>query len=200
MSPEELTTQEIEYRLQNRIQQPLYNPYPEDFFDRPPRDAAILIPFTRIDSRWHLLFIRRTEHERDRHGGQVAFPGGGVDPQDASIRAAALRETREEVGIRPQDVRILGRLDRFRSISNYLVTPFVGVFPWPYTFKLEQNEVGRAFTIPLHWLAEPDNHEVRYRQFPGHDPWPVLYFKPYDGEVLWGFSARVMLRLLEILH
>ncbi len=197
--PDRLTPDQIRLKLAGRPGGSPYSPYPEEVFAGPPRDAAILIPFTRIGNQWHILFIRRTENDNDRHGGQVAYPGGAVDPQDSGPRDAALREAQEEVGIAPQDVEILGGLPSFRSISNYLVRPFIGVFPWPYLIRPDPAEVERAFTIPLGWLADPANHEIQYREFPGYDRWPVLYFKPFDGELLWGFSARVTLRLLEVL-
>ncbi len=195
-----LTEQEIARRLAGAEAAPVLNPYPPGFHTGPSRRAAILIPFTRIDNGWHLLFIRRTENQNDRHGGQVAFPGGGMDPEDPHPQATALREAHEEVGLHPADVRILGRLNDFVSITNYQVTPFVGAFPWPYPLKPDPQEVSRAFTIPLAWLADPAHHEVLYRRIPPYEPWPVIYFDPYDGETLWGFSARVTLRLLEVLE
>ncbi len=177
----------------------MHNPFPADFFDRPHRRAGVLIPLTLIDDQWHLLFIRRTEHENDHHGGQVAFPGGGADPGDADIEAAALREAHEEVGLDPREVRVLGRLDDFIVISNHHVTPVVGAFRWPYPLAPDPVEVARIFTIPLDWLGIPENHEIQYRSFPPHNPWPVIFFKEYDGELLWGFTAALVLRLLEML-
>jgi hypothetical protein len=93
----------------------------------------------------------------------------------------------------------LGKLEIFKSISNYRVTPIVGAFPSPYPLIPEPGEVSRIFTIPLEWLADPANHEIQYRDIPPYDPWPVIFFKPYDGEVLWGFTARLVIRLLEVL-
>lgn len=176
------------------------NPYPFNYFNRPRRRAAVLIPFTRIGADWHLLFIRRTAYERDQHGGQVAFPGGGQEQGDGTIEDTALREAREEVGLQPEDVRLLGSLEDLVSITNYHVTPIVGSFRSPYPFRRGEREVARIFTIPLEWLADPANHEVRYRNVDGHDPWPVIYFAEYDGELLWGFTAALTLRLLEVLE
>jgi 8-oxo-dGTP pyrophosphatase MutT (NUDIX family) len=177
-----------------------HNPFPPGFFKEAPRLAAILIPFTCVDGAWHLLFIRRTQHENDRHGGQVAFPGGRVETSDPDIASAALREAEEEVGLKPSDVHILGRMNDYLSVTNYLVTPFVGVFPWPYPIKTDPREVSRAFTIPLKWLANADNAQVMHRHLPQSRPWPVIYFDPYDGEALWGFTGQVVVQLLEILR
>lgn len=195
----ELSEGEIRGLLANLARRPPRNPYPVNYFNRPRRRAAVLIPFTRIGPEWHLLFIRRSENEHDHHRGQVAFPGGGQDPVDANIEATALREAREEVGLQPGDVEILGALDDVISITNYHVTPIVGCFHSPYPFHQDQREVARIFTIPFSWLADPSNHETRYRQVDGHDPWPVIYFDRYDGELLWGFTAALTLRLIESL-
>ena len=190
---------EITRRLAGASNREVYNPFPTGFFKEPSHPAAILIPFTCVDGAWHLLFIRRTQHENDRHGGQVAFPGGRVDKSDPNVLAAALREAEEEVGLNPSDVRILGRMNDFLSVTNYLVTPFVGVFNWPYPIKIDPHEVSRAFTIPLAWLAYPENVQVMQRHLPQSRPWPVIYFDPYDGEALWGFTAHVVMQLLEII-
>jgi 8-oxo-dGTP pyrophosphatase MutT (NUDIX family) len=177
----------------------VFNPFPTGFFTEPPRPAAILIPFTCIDESWHLLFIRRTWHEQDRHGGQVAFPGGRVEAADPNVVAAALREAEEEVGLQPSDVRILGQLYDFHSVTNYMVTPIVGVFDWPYPFRFDPNEVDRAFTIPLGWLADPNNLQVIRRHLPKTRPWPVIYYDPYEKEALWGFTAQIVVQLLSVL-
>jgi 8-oxo-dGTP pyrophosphatase MutT (NUDIX family) len=112
-----------------------------------------------------------------------------------------LREAQEEIGLAPQDVQVLGRLSDYLTVTNYLVTPVVGVIPWPYTFHLSPHEVSRIFSVPLTWLAEPAHHEVRQVSIPGWEqPIPVVYFQPYDSEVLWGASARFTLGLLEALN
>ena len=90
----------------------------------------MLIPFLRIEQAWHLLFTRRNS-ALPEHSGQVAFPGGRADPDDPDLETTALREAYEEIGLLPADVRILGRLYDFLTITNYLVTPIVGVIPWP---------------------------------------------------------------------
>ena len=176
------------------------SPYPDEFNAQLKQQAAVLMPFLQKEDQWHLLFIRRTFHKNDRHGGQVAYPGGRCDPGETDAKTAALREAYEEVGINPGDVRILGKLRDMLTITNYRVTPVVGKIPWPYDLTRQPEEVSRIFTIPLEWIADPQNREVRLRdvQFQG-DPIPVIYFKPYDGETLWGASARMTMLLLEAL-
>lgn len=165
-----------------------------------PRQAAVLIPFLQREDGWHLLFTRRNPGLAE-HSGQVAFPGGRMDPQDRTLEQTALREAHEEIGLDPADVRPLGRLRQFMTITNYLVTPVVGVMPWPYPLRPSPEEVSRAFTIPLAWLADRTNCEKRIRTLPApFDRIPVIYYKPYDGEVLWGASAYITLNLLEALN
>jgi 8-oxo-dGTP pyrophosphatase MutT (NUDIX family) len=176
------------------------SPYPAIFFQEKPQPAAVLIPFLRDQDEWYLLFIRRTNQTNDRHSGQVAFPGGRCDPADPDVESAALREAFEETGIASRDVRILGRLQSMLTITGYVVTPIVGVIPWPVKLTPQPEEVSRIFKIPLLWLADPANHEVRSKEFWGNEALiPVIYFHPYDGEVLWGASARITMLLLEAL-
>jgi 8-oxo-dGTP pyrophosphatase MutT (NUDIX family) len=196
----DLSEKEISERLA-AASVPTDGPYPDGLLKDSLRSAAVLIPFVRVEGEWHLLLIRRAEHDDDFHSGQVAFPGGGAHPGDPDPEATALRETFEEIGILPQDVRILGRLNEFVTISSYLVTPIVGVIPWPYSFKIDHDEVSRVFTIPIEWLADQANSEVRLRELPPpYQPISVIYFRPYDGEVLWGASARFTKGLLSILR
>lgn len=163
------------------------------------KPAAVLIPLFIQNDAWHVLFTRRNNNLPE-HSGQVAFPGGRVEENDHSSEETALRESYEEIGLCPQQVRILGRLNEFITITNYLVTPIVGAIPWPYDFHLENREVSRIFSIPLKWLADPANHEKRSRKISSNrPPVSVFYFQPYDGEILWGISARLMLRLIEVL-
>lgn len=165
------------------------------------RDAGVLVPFVRVGASWHLLFIRRPASERDFHGGQVAFAGGKRDPEDADMTATALREAYEEVGIEPAHVQVLGQLCEHHSISRYRIAPTVGVVQWPYPLKPNPLEVARTFTIPLQWLAQPQHHEIHYRQLDGTDePFPVVYFREYDSELLWGATARITLSLLGCLR
>jgi 8-oxo-dGTP pyrophosphatase MutT (NUDIX family) len=199
ITPETLPATTIRTKLKAAPHAPIHNPYPEGFLRGEPKPAAVLIPFLELDNAWHLLFIRRTNQKNDRHSGQVAFPGGRWDAEDQDAVDAAKREAHEEVGVHPGEIEVLGNLHDFLSVTNYLVTPVVSQIPWPYPLQLQTSEVSRAFTLPLGWLAEPGNYRIEYRHLLGFDPFPVIYFNTYDGEVLWGFTARVTLHLLETL-
>jgi len=163
------------------------------------RPAAVLVPLLLDGGRWHLLFTRRTENV-ESHRGQVSFPGGRVEPGDADSVAAALRETHEEIGVRPEDVRVLGRMDSLLTVTQYLITPVVGVLPWPYPLRPDPVEVAGVFHIPLDWLAEPTHLERQTRPaIAGGPDVPVFRYAPYEGNVLWGASARITLDLLDLL-
>jgi 8-oxo-dGTP pyrophosphatase MutT (NUDIX family) len=181
------------------------------FLSDAPKPAAVLVPLLRTSPgpdkppAWHILLTRRSDRLIE-HRGQVAFPGGRADPGDPSPEETALREAYEEIGLDPKVVRILGRLVNVWTITNYTITPVVGVIPWPYPLRLVESEVSRAFKIPLAWLADPRNHEVRERLIPSSNfsnsqgyRVPVIYFQPYDGETLWGVSAEITINLIRTL-
>jgi len=166
------------------------------------RRAAVLIPLIRQAGDWHILYIRRASNQNDRHSGQVAFPGGGADPEDDSLEATALRETREEIGIAASRIKLLGQLSRYTTISNFHVTPVVGIVEWPSKLTLEPREVARTFLIPLDWLRQRNNFSLKARQ--DMDPasarrHPIIVFEPYDGEILWGASARMTINFIRAL-
>ena len=164
------------------------------------REAAVLVPFLRIEDAWHILYIRRTSFEGDRHSGQVAFAGGKRDEEDQNLLATALREAEEEVGIAGADVEVLGHINHHHTISEFQVRPYVGVIDWPYQLQLDRVEVARAFTMPLAWLGERSNYRTEQRQHPDSQrPWPVVYYDLYDGEMLWGATARMTLSLIDVL-
>lgn len=158
------------------------------------RRAAVLIPLVRENDDWSVLLTVRTEFVED-HKGQVAFPGGAMEPSDGSAEQAALREAEEEIGLPSAGVEVLGCLPTYLTISNYLVAPVVAAVPWPFPLRLQTSEVSRAFTIPLAFLAHPANHSGRTTEIRGQKI-PIIYFEAWRGEVLWGISARMMLDLL----
>jgi 8-oxo-dGTP pyrophosphatase MutT (NUDIX family) len=193
-----LTIEEISHCL--RIQPaPTYD-IPPEMLGSNSREAAVLIPFLRVDESWHILYIRRATLEGDRHSGQVAFAGGKRELYDASLEITALREAEEEVGFKQSDVNILGRLNHHHTISEFQVTPYVAVTPWPYPLQLDTGEVAHAFTLPLNWLANSSHYRTEQRtHLDSKRPWPVVYYEEYEGELLWGATARITLSLIDVL-
>jgi len=155
--------------------------------------AAVLVPLTYVNDEWHLLFTRRTDRVQS-HKGQVSFPGGACDEGETTPEETALREAEEEIGLRPVDVKVLGRLSQLITISSFRVSPIVGIIPWPYTFKVANIEVARVFTIPLLWLSDRNNYWEFYLRDSERS---LIAYHPYDGELLWGATARVTVSFLK---
>ena len=163
------------------------------------RPAAVLVPLYKENDGWYVLFTRRTDSVED-HRGQVSFPGGLIETQDESPEQAALREAEEEIGIQAEDVQILGTMASFPTITQFIISPVVGTIPWPYPLHLNPEEVAAVFGVPIVWLADPSNVEIRQWKSPiSNTTIPIHYFRPYEGEVIWGATARITLCLLELL-
>lgn len=163
--------------------------------------AAVLIPLFQLDQAWHMLFIKRAHHKADRHSGQIAFPGGRAEPADQSLLETALREAREEIGLDPGDVTILGQTCTLDTVTNYRVTPFVGIIPWPYFWQLSPLEVGAIIPVNLSWLGNPKNYRIQ-SWTPDPEKYPfqeVIFYNRIQGELLWGATAQMVLDFLELL-
>lgn len=196
----DLSEEQIRAYLAARQADPYISPLRESFSQQEPRPAAVLVPLLRQDDEWRLLYILRSVHEGDMHSGQVAFPGGRWEAGETRAEQAALREANEETGLEPKSIRLLGQLEDFITISNYRVTPVVGVIPWPAALSAQPGEVQRIFSIPLGWLADPAHREERERIAPGGQALKVVYFTKYDQELLWGVTARITLNFLQALR
>lgn len=155
--------------------------------------AAVLVPLTYYQNEWHILYTRRTDRV-ESHKGQVSFPGGACDEGETTPEQTALREVDEEIGVRSTDIQILGRLSRLITISSFRVSPIVGVIPFPYAFKVASVEVARVFTIPLLWLANKNNY---WEFFTRDSERSLIAYHPYDGELLWGATARMTVNFLK---
>jgi len=159
-----------------------------------PRRAAVLLPLQRGPDGWRMLFLRRPSTLHD-HPGEVAFPGGMVDPGDEDAAATALREAQEELGLR--HVRLIGRLPQCRTYtSNVLVTVVVGVVPPDEPLRPNPAEVVRVFSLPLDYLAVPSHVRREEKLLRGERV--AVYFIAYDGELIWGFTGRVVMRFLQL--
>ena len=157
-----------------------------------PVPAAVLVPLFQEHGQFHLLFTRRTD-QVEFYKGHVSFPGGARDPQDQSLLVTALRESEEEVGLRPQDVTVLGELDDLLTGHNFLVSPFVGLIPYPYPFRPLAQEVAEVFGVPLPFLLEPGNCRVEAR--PDGRPG---YFYDCQGKVIWGVTGLILKQFLDL--
>ena len=166
------------------------------FPDRVPLQAAVLIPLVVQDDGLHVLLTRRAEHLRD-HAGQVSFPGGRSEPEDAGPAATALREASEEVGLPVDRVEVIGQMPTYTTVTHYVVTPVVGLVHPPFELVVDPLEVAEAFEVPLAFLMDPSNHRRHVFHFDGGQrqflsmPWQgasVEYF-------IWGATAAMLRNL-----
>lgn len=158
--------------------------------------AAVLIPLLYRDGEWWVLVTLRTQHV-EHHKGQISFPGGACDSEDESLEATALREAHEEIGIPPAAVDIVGMLDDLPTVTGFVVTPFVGVVPHTFSYRLNRCEVAAVVEVPISFLRDPCNLRVEQREHKGqlHD---VLLWE-YGTHVIWGATARMLKSLLDVL-
>ncbi|GAP06582.1 NTP pyrophosphohydrolase including oxidative damage repair enzymes [Anaerolinea thermolimosa] len=161
--------------------------------------AAVLIPLYQDGREWFTLFTLRTDRV-ENHKGQVSFPGGAADIMDKTPVDTALRETFEETGIPPQKVQILGQMPPHISSSGFLIYPVIGKIAWPVALTPAENEVKRIFSVPLKWLAETVNKEERLYTRQNGTQEMVVFYKPYDGEIIWGITARIITDFLNLLQ
>jgi 8-oxo-dGTP pyrophosphatase MutT (NUDIX family) len=167
-------------------------------FPPEPTPAAVLVP---IVDRGHDLGILLTERATDlkHHAGQVSFPGGRLEPGDASAAAAALRETEEEIGLGREFVDVIGYLPDHLIISGYQVTPVVALVRDGFTLAIDATEVAGAFEVPLRHLLDPANLIVRRRRIAGSDLEYEAGEVPWDGRLIWGATAGMLFTLHQML-
>ena len=162
--------------------------------DRPLVLAAVLVPLLPEDSPGGggVLLTKRTSHLAT-HAGQVAFPGGRIDPDDPSPEAAALRETWEEIGVPPESVELLGRLPDYVTGTGYSVSPVLGVLSPGQRFRPSPDEVAAVFTLPLATLLDPSAPERRRAEFRGRTR--EFWVWPHTEHYIWGATAAILVHL-----
>lgn len=168
---------------------------------KPLRPASVLVPLVQRPEGLQVLLTQRTAHLHD-HAGQISFPGGRQEEGDPDEAATALRETEEEVGLARRHVEVIGTLPIYTTVTNYRVTPVVGLVQPPFDLQLDSFEVAEAFEVPLHFLMTPANHHRHRVDYDGgvHHflsmPW-------HDGRreyFIWGATAAMLRNLYHFLH
>ncbi|MEY4753754.1 MAG: hypothetical protein RJA44_1429 [Pseudomonadota bacterium] len=171
--------------------------------DRVPQPASVLVPLVERAGGLQVLLTQRTDHLRD-HAGQISFPGGRAEPEDVDATATALREAEEEIGLMPPQVRVLGQLPTYLTVTGYVVTPVIGLVQPPLQLRPDPFEVAEVFEVPLAFLMDPAHHrrhrfdvEGRQRQFLSM-PWqpPGAAGREY---FIWGATAAMLRNFYRLL-
>lgn len=169
---------------------------------RPP--SAVLVPIAGSEAAPEIVFTRRAWHLRS-HTGEVSFPGGRADPEDVDLRATALRESNEEIGLSPHQVQIVGELDRLATVSSpALIVPFVGSLLGEPDLVAAPDEVDAVLRVSIAELLDPEIY--RREIWPWRNPsggapggeMEIIFFELAE-DTLWGATARMVQNLLEVL-
>lgn len=159
------------------------------------QESAVLAPVIDRDSGPYLLFTKRSE-DLSNHPGQMSFPGGRREPEDDSLRATALRESEEEIGLDPETVEFVGRLDDIRTVTRFSVRPFVGLVP-DSPYHPCDAEVAEVAILALSDITDLSNYHSEYRDHPHHGRIRLHYFY-VDGYTVWGATARILVQFLDL--
>jgi len=158
--------------------------------------AAVLVPLFKKEEECHLLFTKRSD-EVKYHKGEISFPGGMVDENDKELIGTALREAHEEIGLKESDIQVIGLLDDIVTITEFIVTPIVGLFPYPYPFKVSEVEIAELIEVPLSFLLNNDCLSERTIFRGGQNE--VVYAYQYGEHIIWGATARILNQFLELI-
>lgn len=161
------------------------------------KNAAVLVPLFNKNEELHILFIKRS-NSVFYHKGQISFPGGRVQDTDTSLKDAALRESWEEIGLRPVDAEIIGELDDTPTrTTGFLISPFVALIPYPYHFTMSPEEIVGIIEIPISSLLDKSSYKRRRVNDEGELITASTY--QYKGQVIWGATARIVTQLLDLI-
>lgn len=160
------------------------------------KPASVLVPI--IDRPEPTVLLTQRTADLTSHAGQVAFPGGKIEPGDASPVAAALREAKEEVGLMPMLVEPIGYLDLYLTFSGFRILPTVARVEPEFTLRLNPREVTETFEVPLDFLMNPENHQRKTRDWQGiaRD----YYAIPFGDRYIWGITAGILRNLYERIY
>lgn len=161
------------------------------------RPAAVLAPIIKRREGWTMLFTQRTE-ETPAHPGQISFPGGRVQAEDASPLETALRETEEEIGLSRDFIEPLGAWEQYQTGTGFRITPFVALVEPGFTLTLCAREVASVFEAPLSFLFDPANHERKEAVWQGRQRF--YWAMPHEGRRIWGVTAGMLRGLYERLY
>ncbi len=157
--------------------------------------AAVLLTLLSAEGEYHVVLQKRSQ-QVEHHKGEISFPGGMADPEDESLLQTALREAHEEMGILPEDVDVIGRLDDTPTITGFMITTYVGVVQSPYRFVPSSIEVAEVLTVPLSHLRDPGAYRVE-THLEG-DAFRTMPVYVHEGHVIFGATARILDQFLRV--
>jgi 8-oxo-dGTP pyrophosphatase MutT (NUDIX family) len=187
----------VDEKVDDRIRRILGSREVRPLSDTGRRVAAVLMPLFVRDGELHVLLTKRS-NDVEHHKGQISFPGGVRDAHDADLLATALRETWEEIGVPPEEVRVLGRLDDHATLTDFRITPFVGMIPWPFAFRVSGVEIERLIEVPLAAFLDNPTFTVHFAGLT--DRRYVVYSYEVRGDIIWGATARILTQFLHLVH
>lgn len=161
------------------------------------KPAAVLAPVVRRPEGYTFLLTQRTD-DMPTHAGQIAFPGGRLQPEDDGPVGAALREAHEEVGLDPRFVQPVGALAPYETVTGFTVAPIVALVEPGFTLRPDPREVADVFEAPAAFLMNPANHERHEREWQGGTR--AFYVMPYGGRFIWGATAGMIKALYHRLY
>ncbi len=159
------------------------------------RESAVLVPIIEHESNPQLLFTKRSEN-LDNHPGQMSFPGGKREPSDETLQDTAARESWEEIGLSPEQINFIGRLDDIRTVSQFSVRPFVGTIP-DTQYSPRNGEVAEVAVLAVAELTDLENYHSERRDHPYYGDIRLHYFY-VDDYTVWGATARILVQFLEL--
>ena len=158
--------------------------------------SAVLLPIYYKQGQYYILFTKRTGKVKE-HKSEISFPGGAHQDGDRTLVDTALRECTEEIGLMADRVEVLGELDdAITTTSSYIISPFVAIIPWPYSFKVDQWETEEIIEIPISALLDKDCLRQETEIVDGKAV--TSYFYHYQGRIIWGATARILNQFLDI--
>ncbi len=161
--------------------------------------AAVFLLLFERDGEYYVLFTKRTENVQ-HHKGQISFPGGAFDEGDGTLLNTAFRETFEEIGVKKENIEVLGKLDDIATFtSRYIVTPFVGFMKHPPSgpYEINKFELEEVIEVPLSALLDERNFHEELHEYFGQEV--TVYFYNYNGRVIWGATAMILKQFLDLL-
>ena len=182
--------------MKERLKQALSQRQKHRIVDPSRVQSAVLVPIYYREGEYYLLFTKRTEKVRD-HKGQISFPGGAYEEQDATLLDTALRESYEEIGLAAEAVEVLGEMDDMPTqFTDYIISPFVAAIPWPYQLRVDPIEVKEIIEVPISALLDKDC--LRQETDPLNDGRITGSFYYCNNRIIWGATARILNQFLDI--